>query len=136
MEKYFVMYKRDVKWEKEHQDDDSRGVGYKNRLLFDRMKTFGDENTAKEYAINNMPSLYGVRDFNLDKYNLRDSKNPYVAVGQYHGKHSSSCMGETDYMTTYDVIRCSHGNVESTIEKLAGEKSSDKVFAGLELKLI
>lgn len=130
MKDYFVLYERDVKTEKEKK--------YGERMLFDNCKYFEGTAEAQRFAFKNLPAIFGKRTSlnEEDKAKLKDEQKPYIVAAKQTGKYCSSCMGETDYLETYDVIRCSENELETTIEKLAGENETDEIIAGLELKLV
>lgn len=129
--RYFVLFKRDIEMERQKR------YKQKQRMLFDECREFPDAKKAKEFAIKNLPAVY-AKQYPLDaeESQLRDPEKPYVVVGKYIGKYSSYCMGETEYMTTFDAVRCSKDAVEGIVEKLAGENNCEEVFVGLELKVI
>ncbi|HIH24534.1 TPA: hypothetical protein HA251_05860 [Candidatus Woesearchaeota archaeon] len=126
---YFVLFKRDVKAE--------RWKSYGEMRLYDALCTFGDLSSARNFAMREMPAQLGKRApySDADRALLHDETRPYLVAVKHCGKFSSSCMGETERLTTYDARRCSAGDVESTMESMLAESTTSKAFVGLELKL-
>lgn len=126
---YFVLFKRDVKAE--------RWKSYGEMRLYDALCTFGDLSSARSFAMREMPAQLGKRTpcAKADRSLLYDEAKPYLVAVKHCGKFSSSCMGETERLTTYDVRRCSAGDIESTMETMLAESTASKAFVGLELKL-
>ncbi len=125
---YVVLYKRDVKTEKRKK--------YGERMLYDYKKEFGDLASARTYATEHLPAIVFKKGTEIAQEEVKDLTKPYVVVAQHHGKYSSSCMGETDPMRTYDAIRVEGSELEEKIESMASEDHVEKILAGVELKAL
>ncbi len=121
---YFVLYKRDIATEKRKK--------YEDRQLYDKMEYFTSEQDAKVFAFNNLPARVGQNT----GYAEIKSEQEYLVAAEYFGKYESSCMGETDYMRTIDLVTTKANGIQNTIEALVQEKHCEGIAAvGLELKL-
>jgi len=127
---YYVAYKRDQPTERNRKYP-------AHRLLFDCMKTFSTYENAQAFAEENLPAVMAKKlPASVEEItHARDAKHPYVVIAEFYGKYSSTCMGETDPMTTYDVIRCSQQELASVVDEVACEPHFKKLWRGLEVKL-
>jgi hypothetical protein len=127
---YFVLYDRDLKTE--------RSKEYGETMLFDQMKYFHDLASARSFAMRQLPAIVAKREcYHPSKDDeLRDPSKPYVIAAEHYGKYTSSCMGETDSLKTYDARRCGAADVESIMEKMLIERTARCIVGGLELKLL
>jgi len=123
-EKYFVLYRRDVRTEKTKE--------YGERRLYDKCKFFCGWEEAKDFASENFPSLLG----NKNLFSEAKEEKKYLAVVRHGGKYKHHDYGgDCDYLETYDVLRCKKSELEKTLEEMSTEEHAEKVFAGIEEKL-
>lgn len=128
-ENYFVLYKRDVGFEKRKK--------YGQKMLYDEMKQCGSYESAARFAAYNMPAIV-ARQYPLQakKEELRDLEKPYLVAAKFDGKYNhTSYDGSSDALVNFDAIRCSETDLENVIEKFVQEENFEKLFVGLELKL-
>lgn len=125
---YYVAYKRDQPTERSRKYP-------AHRLLFDRMKQFSTYEKATAFAEENLPAVVAKKlpAAAAELKHARDPKQPYAVIAEFYGKYSSCCMGETDAMTTYDVIRCSVQELASVIDAVSCEPHFKKLWRGLEV---
>ncbi|MFH0869010.1 MAG: hypothetical protein V1839_02160 [archaeon] len=129
MKPYFVLYKRDTKTEKEEN--------YGDKMLYDRCKFYVSLENARKFFLSNLPAIL-AQAWPLtgqDKPEIKESYKPYVVAAMFLGKYKSCSMGEEESMETFDAVRCSEADLESTIERFSNEVPK-KVFVGVELKLL
>ena len=124
--KYIVLYNRDTKTE--------QSKDYGERELYDREKIFSEKSEALKFAYNNLPAV-ALRTPPLRPQDLEQSAGQYVVYAHHYGKYTTSCMGETDPMHTYDTLRCDQNQLEETVNLLAKEEKVEGIYAGIELKL-
>ena len=90
--KFFVLYKRDMEFEKRKQ--------YGDRMLFDRCKTFHGPEDARQFALQNLPAVYAAA-FQVEPEGLpaKDSDKPYVVAAEYRGStgYGGSHYRKIDY---------------------------------------
>jgi len=126
--KFFVLFKRDIKTEKEKE--------YGPKMLYDHMAEYPTLAKATEFALEHIPATI-VKKLPLteaETSRIRDSEKPYLVAAQFNGKYHSCCMGETDPMTTFDALRCSEKDLEATVEAFSAE-GAEKIIVGAELKV-
>jgi hypothetical protein len=123
--KYFVLYKIDNKITKK--------FSYSGVELYNNIKYFGDVESAKRFAYNNLPARIGQRhDINTE---LQDQD--YIVVGEFIGKYKSYCGYDdpSPMLTTYDAVRCKKSQIEEIVNFFSSEKDFNKVEIGIETKL-
>lgn len=135
-EKYLILYKRDTQYE---ANDRKREFSqYSGRMLFDKAKGVSGLERAIEFAEENMPAIIMKRlPLSAEDLARAKSEKPYLVVGEFYGKFKHyDYGGGSDWLTNYDVVRCSAEEVESVMEKMAGEEHFVKAYRGLELKVV
>lgn len=118
MEKYQVLFKRDVKTEDRKE--------YGEKRLYDRLKGFNDVALAKDFAFSNLPAL-------LIETGISSDSRKYAVAGQFKGKYSTSFMGESESLVTYDVVFCEPSKVEAQMEEFQREGKLEKIILGKEV---
>lgn len=126
---YFVLFHRDVQMEKRKN--------YGAKMLYDYKRVFRSIGEAKAFASSNLPAVIAkkIPVTDEEKRKAKDPNKPYLVAAKFDGKYTSSCMGETDWLTTYDAIRCDEASIDKVIEDFA-EEGAKQISVGIELKLI
>lgn len=127
---YFVLHKRDFNGETLRAND-------KGRELYDTLKEFSSLEDATEFALENMHEdpILAKATLTIDEDRIRSKESPYVIAAYFKYKYYSYCMDESDPAPTHEIIRCSQGQLESTLRSIARERPN-KIYWGIELKLI
>lgn len=128
MADYFVAYHRDVETE--------RRKNYQGRMLFDHIMEFDDLGKASNFALENLPAVLARKLPVSSEDESRIKSDQYAVAGQFEGKFTHGCYdGSTDYLTTYDVVRCAKQDLEAVVDSLTVEERVKKIIVGIELSL-
>lgn len=127
---YFVLHKRDFGGEKLKENTEKRE-------MYDLLKEFSSLEDSTEFALENMHEdpILAKATLAIDEDRIRSKENPYVIAVYFKYKYHSYCMGEPEASPTYEITRCSQGQLEATLRSIAKEHPN-KIHWGIELKLI
>jgi hypothetical protein len=127
---YMVLYKRDFEMETRKN--------YEQKMLFDGYKTLPKLETAIEFAVQHLPALVAKQLplAETEKNQIKDQDKPYLVVAKHYGKYNHfDYGGDSDPLTTYDVVRCAESDLEKSVENFGKEEHVQQVTVGIELKL-
>lgn len=106
----------------------------KDFRMYYSLKEFAEEAPARDYAFENMPSLIGKKGPYRQGDNVKDENNPYVVVNDIG--YGTYFMGEFEGTNhKYQAFKANSETLDSVVDRASDIKGSDRIFAGIELKL-